>query len=64
MCQFHQGQIIRRYITKNPILEPNKELKEITKWLTQTDKGTFKICLESRYQKHELFLKEKGINSK
>jgi hypothetical protein len=38
MCQFHQGQIIRRYITKNPILEPNKELKEIMKWLTQTDK--------------------------
>ena len=64
MCQFHQGQIIRRYITKNPILEPNKELKEIVKWLTHTDKWTFKICLESRYQKHELFLKEKGINSK
>lgn len=63
MCQFHQGQIIRRYITKNPILEPNKELKEIVKWLTQTDKWTFEICLETRYQKHELFLKEKGINS-
>jgi hypothetical protein len=64
MCQFHQTQIIRRYVTKNPILEPNKDLNEVVKWLTRTDKWTFEICLENRYKKHESFVKEKGINSK
>jgi len=38
MCQFHQRQIIRRYITKNPVLDPNKELNDMMKWLTCTDK--------------------------
>jgi hypothetical protein len=27
MCQFHQVAILRRYITKKPMLEANKELK-------------------------------------
>ena len=38
MCNFHQVAIIRRYITKKPILEANKELKNITELLTKTDK--------------------------
>jgi hypothetical protein len=38
MCQFHQKQIIRRYVTKNPVLNANKELNEVVKWLTRTDK--------------------------
>lgn len=64
MCQFHQRQIIRRYITKNPVLKPNKELNEITKWLTHTDKWTFVFELENWYKKHKTWLNEKGINSK
>lgn len=64
MCQFHQRQIIRRYITKTPVLAPNKELNEIMKRLTRTDKWTFEIMLTDRYKDHELFLKEKGINLK
>ena len=64
MCQFHQSQIIRRYITKKPILTANIELNEIVVWLTRTDKWTFGICLENWYKKHHLFLKEKWINTK
>jgi hypothetical protein len=33
MCIFHQKQIIQRYITKNPKLEANKELKEISEYI-------------------------------
>jgi hypothetical protein len=29
MCIFHQKAILRRYLTKNPLLEANKELKEL-----------------------------------
>lgn len=64
MCHFHQMQIIRRYITKNPILEPNQELKEIAKWLTRTEKRCLESELSDRYEKHEDFIKEKGINAK
>ena len=41
MCHFHQVAIIRRYITNNPKLEAGKELKEICKLLTRTDKESF-----------------------
>jgi hypothetical protein len=58
MCQFHQQQIVRRYITKKPVLEANKELKVIVDWLHRCDEGAFRIDLERWYKKHESFLKE------
>jgi hypothetical protein len=64
MCHFHQKQIIRRYIRKKPILEPNIELNEIVKWLHKTDKWTFKSMIEKRHEKHKIWLNEKWINSK
>ena len=64
MCQFHQRWIIRRYITKTPILNPNIELNDIMKWLTRTDKWTFEILLENRHQKNIIWLNEKAINLK
>lgn len=63
MCHFHQKQIIRRYITKNPTLEANKELNEIVKWLHRTDKWTFEIMIEKWYKKHKIWLNEKWITS-
>lgn len=63
MCQFHQRQIIRRYITKKPVLKPNKELNEMMNWLTRTDKWTFEIELENWYKKYRNWLNEKGMNS-
>lgn len=61
MCQFHQVAIIRRYITKNPILQANKDLKWITSLLKQTDKETFTHYLEEYEKKYESFLKEKTL---
>ncbi|MDD4151779.1 MAG: transposase [Candidatus Gracilibacteria bacterium] len=61
MCNFHQVAIIRRYITKKPILEANKELKNITELLTKTDKESFTFWLGEWYEKHKDFLGEKVI---
>lgn len=64
MCQFHQVAILRRYITKKPILEANKDLKRLWSLLVQTDRETFEYELENYYRKHESFLKEKRVNKK
>lgn len=58
MCHFHQQQIIRRYITKKPKLEANKELKKIVDWLPSCDESVFRNELHDRYKKYEHFLKE------
>lgn len=60
MCHFHQAQIIRRYITKKPKLEANRELKKIVARLPRTDKSCFEAELNRRYTKYESFIKEKG----
>lgn len=64
MCQFHQAAILRRYITKKPILRANKDLKDIWALLTITDRETFEYELEKYYLKYKDFLKKKRINSK
>ncbi len=64
MCQFHQKQIVRRYITKNPIMEANKELNEVVSRLCRTDKSCFEQELKKWYKKHESFLKEKAVSKK
>ena len=56
MCNFHQVAIIRRYITKNPILEPNIKLKEINELLTKTDKESFEYFLKEYYIKYKEIL--------
>lgn len=62
MCQFHQQQIIRRCITKKPILEANKELKYITDRLHRTDKQTLQRELERRHERHKDFINEQTIS--
>jgi hypothetical protein len=46
MCNFHQVAIVRRYITKKPILEANKAIKWLSELLVRTDKETFSYYLE------------------
>jgi flagellar hook-associated protein FlgK len=58
MCHFHQKAIIRRYLTKNPKLTPNQELKEITDWLNNTDKESFTKRLDDWYDKYKSWLNE------
>ena len=62
MCQYHQAAIVTRYITKNPKLEAGKELKELMKLLTITDKESFTGALEEWHYKWNDFLKEKTFN--
>ena len=62
MCQFHQAAIIRRYITKNPRLQPSIELKEIVKLMSKTDKESFEGALNDWIIKWETFLNERTTN--
>lgn len=64
MCQFHQKQIVTRYLTRNPKLEASKELKEIVEILTITDKESFDGLLKEWFEKWKAFLSEKSISRK
>ena len=62
MCQFHQVQIILRYITRKPKLEAGKELKELALLLKKTDEAIFRYWLKLWHKKWSNFLNEKTIN--
>jgi hypothetical protein len=67
MCQFHQIQIIKRYLTKKPKMQASIELWNHTKMLTKTDKESFIGGLNQWYEKWSVFLNErtpKTINNK
>lgn len=61
MCQFHQVAIIRRYVTKKPKIQANKDLKILGELLTRTDKETFEYALDSYEDMYRDFMKEKSI---
>lgn len=61
-CQFHQVAIVRRYLTNNPRLEPNKELKAITLSLKNSTERQFRTLLDEWHSKYEEWLNEKEIN--
>lgn len=62
MCQFHQSQIISRYITKRPKTQASMELKELMRLLPQTDKESFFGALQEWQIKWTDFLNERAIN--
>ena len=41
MCHFHQMKIITKYLTKNPMLKANVELRHIALTLSKTDRESF-----------------------
>ena len=45
MCQFHQKKIIRKYIRKNPIIEENRSIKDLSDALTNTHRETFETMV-------------------
>jgi hypothetical protein len=59
MCQFHQVQIVKRYLTSKPELEASKELLSIAKMLCHTDKESFMGIFEQWSDKWSGFLKER-----
>lgn len=62
MCQFHQKQIVKRYLTNNPKLEAGVELKALVKPLCKDTKEIFTQKLNTWYTKWESFLKEKTVD--
>lgn len=64
MCQFHQKEIIRRYLTRNPKLNASKELIELVDFMFVTDKESFVGALDLWLEKWNFFLKERAKNKK
>lgn len=64
MCQFHQIQIVKRYLTEEPELEASKELLSIVKTLCHTDKESFMGLFEQWTDKWSNFIKERSIDKK
>ena len=61
MCHFHQKKIIRKYLTKRPRLEPNKELKNIVNKLWKVNKEEFEKMLNEWYDRNREWLNTKTI---
>lgn len=59
MCQFHQIQIVRRYLTNEPEIEASRELLNITRLLTKTDKESFKEMFSEWYDKYKDVINER-----
>src|SRR5574344_2208122 len=64
MCQFHQVQIVRKYLTKQPELEASKELMEITRQLTITDKESVIGQYNEWYNKWKEFIDKRKIDDR
>ena len=62
MCQFHQIQIITRYLTRRPKTEAGKSLRNIALLLTQTDKESFIYWFSEWHDQYKDFLNEFTIN--
>ena len=59
MCQRHQIDIVRRYLTRNPKLESGKELYNLTKNITKLSENEFVTRFEQWHQKWINFLNER-----
>lgn len=58
-CHFHQKQIIRRYVTKNPKLKAGIDLKELVEMLGEIPSSEFKEYLQAYINHYQEFLNEK-----
>ena len=62
MCQFHQVQIINRYLTRKPKTEASVELRQLSLTITRVNKAVFGEQMSQWYGKWENYLKERTIN--
>lgn len=62
MCQFHQVQIVTRYLTRRPKNSASIELRRLTLNLTQLKKADFIERLDHWYLTHEAYLNERSTN--
>ena len=59
ICQYHQQQIVRRYLTAKPKSEAGLELKLLADSLTKIDESLFKELLKNWHEKWRGFLTER-----
>jgi hypothetical protein len=63
ICQYHQQQIVRRYLTANPKTGAGLELKLLSDSLTKMDGESFTESLKNWNEKWDAFLKERTYTS-
>jgi hypothetical protein len=59
ICQYHQQQIIQRYLTNKPKIQAGQELKILSDSLTRASEGLFSESLLAWHKKWAEFLKER-----
>ena len=59
ICQYHQQQIVGRYLTARPKTEAGQELKLLADSMTKIDEKLFTELLRNWYEKWSGFLKER-----
>ena len=62
MCQFHQIQIVNRYLTKRPKLTPALQLRTLLDDLTKNTEYGFKAKFNYWLEVNSEFLNEKTVN--
>ncbi|MGP5070718.1 IS256 family transposase, variant Zn-binding type [Psychrobacter faecalis] len=62
MCQFHQVQIVTRYLTRRPKNSASIELRRLTLEIKLLDKEAFIQRLDHWYVTHEAYLNERSTN--
>jgi hypothetical protein len=62
MCQFHQAQIVRRYITTKPKTKCAQQLSELMKTLTTSTAENFAQSLHQLIAEHQTFLNQRNSN--
>ena len=60
MCQFHQIQIVQRYLTRKPKTQPAIELKKLTLKRTKLPKEDFENNLKDWHLRWSDYLNERG----
>jgi len=60
ICQYHQQQITRRYVTTRPKTQAGQELKILADSLSRTSEGIFSEALIDWHEKWKGFLKERS----
>lgn len=63
MCQRHQIEIVRRYLTRNPKLQAGKELYVLVKNITKLSEKEFVTLFDEWQQKWNDFLNERSQNT-
>lgn len=63
MCQFHQIQIVTRYLTRRPKNIASLELRKLTLTLIYLNKDSFIKHLDHWYSTYKSYLDERSINT-